>query len=245
MSQSYQFGTYGRASDDIAAYSPAQERAAFMRRTYLHVAGAVGAFLALEFLFFRVIPGTSAERALFSLFSSTGGMLVLMALFIGSSFVARTLARSETSVGAKYLGLALYVFVEAVIFYPILYICGVWLGRPDIIQTAGVYTLCLFAALTVSAFITRRDFSFLAPIITTVSFLMLGVIVCAVIFGFSPGMWFSFLGIGLASAAILYDTSNIIHHYRTDQHVAAALELFASIATMFYYILRLLMQTRD
>ena len=43
----------------------------------------------------------------------------------------------------------------------------------------------------------------------------------------------------LACGFILYDTSNVLHHYRTDQHVGAALELFASLALLFYYILRI------
>jgi hypothetical protein len=45
----------------------------------------------------------------------------------------------------------------------------------------------------------------------------------------------------LAAGSILYETSNIVHHYHPNQHVAAALGLFASVALMFYYILYLLM----
>ena len=44
-----------------------------------------------------------------------------------------------------------------------------------------------------------------------------------------------------AGVAVLYDTSNIMHHYPQDKHVAASMALFASIAMMFYYILRLFM----
>ena len=50
--------------------------------------------------------------------------------------------------------------------------------------------------------------------------------------------------IGFAGAAVLYDTSNVLHHYSADRHVAAALQLFASIAMMFWYVLRLFM-SRD
>jgi FtsH-binding integral membrane protein len=50
--------------------------------------------------------------------------------------------------------------------------------------------------------------------------------------------------IGFAGAAILYDTSNIMRNYPEDRYVAAALELFASIALMFWYVLRLFM-SRD
>jgi uncharacterized protein len=69
----------------------------------------------------------------------------------------------------------------------------------------------------------------------------IGVIVCAIIFGFSLGLIFSFIMVALMSGYILYDTSNIMLYHRTDQHVSAALDLFAAVATMFYYILRILM----
>jgi FtsH-binding integral membrane protein len=39
----------------------------------------------------------------------------------------------------------------------------------------------------------------------------------------------------------MYDTSNVLHHYRTDQYVAASLALFASVAMLFFYVLRLVM----
>jgi len=69
------------------------------------------------------------------------------------------------------------------------------------------------------------------------------LIVCSIFFGgFNLGVWFSGAMVGLASGYILYDTSNVMHHYRTDQHVAASLALFASVALLFWYILQLLMQ---
>jgi FtsH-binding integral membrane protein len=72
----------------------------------------------------------------------------------------------------------------------------------------------------------------------------LGLIVCAIVVGFDLGVWFSAAMIVLASAYILYDTSNVLHQYRTDQHVAAALALFASVALLFWYALRLMMSLR-
>jgi hypothetical protein len=47
--------------------------------------------------------------------------------------------------------------------------------------------------------------------------------------------------IGFAGVAVLYDTSNIMHHYPEDKYVAASMALFASIAMMFWYILRFFM----
>ena len=74
--------------------------------------------------------------------------------------------------------------------------------------------------------------------------LALVAIVGSVLFGFELGTWFSVAMIGFAGAAVLYDTSNILHHYPEDRYVGAALQLFASIVLMFWYVLRLLM-SRD
>jgi FtsH-binding integral membrane protein len=71
------------------------------------------------------------------------------------------------------------------------------------------------------------------------------LIVASVIFGFNLGTWFSVGMVVLAGAAILYDTSNVLHHYSEDRYVAAALELFASVALMFWYVLRLFLSSRD
>ena len=60
------------------------------------------------------------------------------------------------------------------------------------------------------------------------------------------GLIFAFFMVVFASGAILYDTSNIMHHYAVDQHVAASLQLFASLALLFWYILRIVMElSRD
>ena len=61
------------------------------------------------------------------------------------------------------------------------------------------------------------------------------------IFGFSLGLIFSAVMILFAGGSVLYSTSNILHQYRTDQHVAASLYLFASVALLFYYIVQFLM----
>ena len=51
--------------------------------------------------------------------------------------------------------------------------------------------------------------------------------------------------VGFAGAAVLYDTSNVLHHHAEDRYVAAALELFASVALMFWYVLQLFLSAED
>ena len=61
------------------------------------------------------------------------------------------------------------------------------------------------------------------------------------LFDFNLGNLFAGVMVAFAAAYILYYTSNILHHYRLDQHVAASLALFASVALLFWYILQLFM----
>jgi FtsH-binding integral membrane protein len=49
----------------------------------------------------------------------------------------------------------------------------------------------------------------------------------------------------LASATILYQTSKLKDSYGTNQYVGAALQLFASIMLLFWYILSILMNRRS
>jgi FtsH-binding integral membrane protein len=220
----------------IVERAPASARVAFIQRTYGHLAGAILAFIALETAFLK-IPGV-AEAILRPMLS--GGWILVLLAFMGAAYVAQWWANSQTSRAMQYLGLGLYVLVEAIIFLPILYIAANYVKNPNIIPIAGIMTLGIFGGLTISVFITGRDFSFLGPILSIGIGLALAFVIAAWIFGFGVPLWYSFIMVALASGFILYDTSNVIHHYRTDQHVAAALALFASVALLFFYILRIL-----
>jgi FtsH-binding integral membrane protein len=220
----------------VAAAAPADARAAFIRRTYAHLAGAILAFVALEAVLIALFPPEVVFQAL--AFSNFSWLFVLLA-FMGASWVAQSWARSETSPALQYAGLGLYVVVEALIFLPLLSYAAHFV--PYLIPTAGILTLAVFGGLTLSVFVTRKDYSFLGPILSVASFIALGVIVAGILFKFPLGLFFSFAMVALLSGCILYQTSNILLHYRTTQHVAAALALFASVATLFWWILRILM----
>jgi len=118
-------------------------------------------------------------------------------------------------------------------------------GTPELPLQAGIVTLAVFGALTVAVFASGRDFSFLGPILWVCSFAALGLILAAVLFGFSLGLVFCAAMVALFAGYIVYDTSNIIHHYGTHEHVAASMALFGSAAMLFYYILRIFMISRN
>ena len=224
------------ANFDSVISAKESERADFIRRTYTHLAMAVLAFIVIEYLLLQLPFAGAIARTMIGGYS----WLIVLAVFMGVSWLAQRWAQSEISVQQQYLGLGLYVVAEAVIFLPLLYIAANF-ASADVIPIAGFITSFLFAGLTVTVFITRKDFSWMRSILTIGGFVALGVIVASIIFGFSLGLIFSGIMILFASVAILYDTSNVLHHYRTDQHVAASLSLFASVALLFWYILQFFM----
>ena len=213
-------------------------RAAFIVRTYNHLLAAVIGFVAVEYFFFT----TGVAEVMAQAMLGTNWLLVLGGFILVNWLATRT-AHNSVSLRSQYLALAGFVVAEAVIFVPMLYIAAYY-AQGGVIESAATVTLLGFGGLTAIAFWTRRDFSFLGAMLRWVGILALVAIVAAVLFGFELGAWFSIGMIGLAGSAILYDTSNVIHHYPEDRYVAAALQLFASVALMFWYVLRLFM-SRD
>jgi FtsH-binding integral membrane protein len=165
-------------------------------------------------------------------------LMVLGAFMLVSWFATRT-AHTSTSIGAQYAALAGIVAAYGVLFVPMLVVADA--TAPGAIQSAAIVTLLGFAGLTAVAFVTRKDFSFMGGMLRWGGVVAMVLIVASLLFGFNLGTWFSVGMVAFAGAAILYDTSNVLNHFPEDRYVAGALQLFASVALMFWYVLRLFM----
>lgn len=219
------------------AQSLVQERARFIMRTYGHLMGAIFAFIAFEvFLFKSGLAGVILQTI------AGVNWLLILGGFMVASWLASHFAHSAQSKLAQYAGLGLYVVAQGIIFVPMLFIAN--MKAPGIITSAAGVTLVGFAGLTAVVFITRKDFSFLRSFLLWGGIVALLLVAAAAIFGLSLGTFFSVAMVGFAGAAILYDTSNVLHHFPTDRYVGAALQLFASVAMLFWYVLRIFM-SRD
>lgn len=222
----------------IVAKAAESERVGFIRRTYLHLGGAILAFMVIETLIIQsglALAFTNMIRSMpFSWF-------IVIALFMGVSYIADKWASSPMSREMQYAGLGLFIVAEAIVFSPMILMALNFAPNPNALPAAAILTLMLAGGLTFTAFSTKKDFSFLRPAITIGSFVAIGMIIASMIFGFSLGLFFAAAMILLAAASMLYQTSEIIHHYHTDQHVAASLGLFSSVGLMFYYMLMFIM----
>lgn len=231
------YARFGTAAID----APVDARRTFIRKTYTHLTAAIYALVMLEFLYFKALP---LDQWVESLFSVRYGWLLLFGGYMVISWIADRWARSDTSPGMQYAGLFTYVFAFSVILCPMLWIANqfsIRLGGTGYnpIAIAAIATLAIFGLLTAIVFVSRKDFSFLGPILGISGLVIFGAIILGVLGWLNLGTGFCMLLVVFAAAAILYNTSNVLHHYRTDQYVAASLALFASVGLLFWYILQI------
>ena len=172
------------------------------------------------------------------------GWLPVLLVFMVVSWISDKWAVSQSSTAVQYLGFGVYVVAEALIFAPLIFLSMAYTHDPGVLVKAGVVAIGLFLGITAVVFLTKTDFSFLRTVLVISSFAAVGLIVASLLFGFTLGNLFSFAMVAFAGTAILYNTSNVLHRFNTNQHVAAALTLFASIALLFWYILRIFTSRR-
>jgi len=213
----------------------AAERAKFIKKTYVHLAGAVLAFICIEFLLFQIPFVVNFALSL------TGGYswLIMLGGFMFVTHFAEGWVNNSKNKTVQYAGLGLYCFAQAFIFIPLLFMAMLATGDLAIVGKAAIVTLSLFTGLSAVVLITGKDFSFLKSALTVGFMLAMGLIVAGIVFGFNLGLYFSFAMVVLAAGSILYQTSQMVNKYHTGQYVAASLGLFASLMLLFWYILQI------
>ncbi|MCE9544355.1 MAG: Bax inhibitor-1 family protein [Planctomycetia bacterium] len=234
------YQAFGLPADRVAV----DARVEFIRKTYIHLTGAVLAFALICAVLLQIPAVDSICRSFVQ-----NRFMYLIAMFglMGVSMVCTRWVSQPTSIATQYAGLALYTVAEAIFFLPMLWVAQHFF--PGSITSAGAITVAVFSGLTLSVFITKADFSFLRSALFIGGFALIGIAICAMFFPiFNNNMFSLVLGgafVVLAAGYILYHTSMVLHHYPVNMHVAAALALFASLATLFWYILQLMMSRRN
>ncbi len=244
----------GVAGADATVGVSARKR--FIQLTYLHLFGAILLFAGVEYLLQTnafLIKNVNDPLTTFALLGPRWHWGVVLAAFAGLSFFAHYLAEHTTSKPLHYVGLVLYTIGEALIFVPLLAIV-LWVshdmvkegkGDPNIIRDAAYVTLGVFGALTASVFLTKKDFSFLGGALA-IGFAAAGLlIILSLVFGFNLGIVFAIAMVVLCAGQILFKTSQVMKHDDVDNYVGASLDLFASIALLFWYLLQIIMEMRS
>jgi FtsH-binding integral membrane protein len=228
------------SSGAVVSELPGEAKAGFIRRTYGHLAVAIALFAMLET---QLISMGWGEQAMALLATSKWSWLLVLGAFMGVGMLADKWAHNGASRELQYAGLGIYIVAQAIIFLPLIYMAQNF--APGAIENAGLITIALVAGITLTVFTTRKDFSFIGPALSIGGLVAIGFIFAGIVFGFQLGLFFSAVMILFAGGCVLYSTSNVLHSYREDQHVAASLALFSSIALLFWYILQFVMAFGD
>ena len=206
-----------------AASVTTTERLVFIKKVYSLLAmsmgtAAIGAYMGSGPLLLLVAPN----------------MMLFFILQIALIFFASFAARKP---GLNMVALFSFTTVSGVTLGPLLYQVG-----PSIAAEAFALTAITFAGLSMYVDYSKKDFSFMS------GFLMTGLIVLVVggllnMFFIQSGMMhfvMSGASVLLFSGFILYDTSNILRYYGTDEYVSATLALYLDVLNLFIALLSIL-----
>ena len=236
------------------------DRVTFLRKTYAHLTVALIAFAGLTAGMLKYMTATSYKFSTWAIFGPRYNWAIVLGAFMVLGWIADRLARSNSSKGLQYAGLLLAVVGEAVILQPMIWILMVQFSASStgdwgyntvpvldglaakILAQAVVITLAIFIGLSAFVFISKKDFSFMRGVLSLLTFGAMGLIVASIVFGFTLGAVFSVAIIVLMAGYILYQTSLVMSYFPPQGYVAASLMLFSTVATLFWYVLRLLME---
>lgn len=170
-------------TDVLLSHSTDLERGDFYKKTYIHVAFAILVFAGLEAFLLNVVPA----ELIFMMIGQKYSWLLVLGVFWLGSFMATKWSLSQSR-ATQYVGLGLSVLLYALIFLPMIYMALLQDGTGNLLLQAASLTVAMFAGISLVAFTSKRDFSFLRNIITIGGFIALGLIVAGMIFGFNLGL---------------------------------------------------------
>jgi uncharacterized protein len=222
------------------------DRVTFLRKTYAHLGVALIAWAVLTGALFHT---TFSLRFSAWALGGRGTWLAVIFMFMAVGWIAERLARSQTSAALQYAGLGIMIFAEALLLQPIIWLIfyqfahgGLTASPMTIVTEAAVITGVIFVGLTLTVFISKKDFSFLRGALSIATFAALGIIVASLLFGFQLGAIFCGAMVLLMAGYVLFQTSLMMKYFPPTAYVAASLMLFSTVATLFWYVLQLVLE---
>ncbi len=221
-------GAWGSFGAETAAHASVEERMGFIRKVYalffaatLFAVGGVG----IGFMFPPVMMAV-IEHPWLSFFALIGGVFGAQAVRLVP--------------GVNLLALFAFTTFTGVFISPLIAIYTQL--NPASIWQAGLLTVGIFGGLTAYVFVSKKDFSFMRGMMMTglIVVVLAGVLNLFIVGSSALSFGISCAALLLFSGFVLYDTSNIIRRYPTNEYVAGALDLYLDAFNIFLALLRIL-----
>jgi len=213
------------------AKAPVHIRLGFLRKVYgiLSVQILVTALLTAFSMFTPVVKLFIQENKWMMPLSFILSMATLMALFV---------KRRDTPINFILLGI--FTLIES---YTISVIVSFY-DQMAVLQ-AFLLTLAVTATLTAYTFQTKRDFSALPAVLTSLLLvLILGQLFNALFPTTNGELVLSMFGAGLFSLFIIVDTQMIMNVISPEEYILATIQLYLDIVNLFVQILQILGERR-
>ncbi|HEY0080144.1 MAG TPA: Bax inhibitor-1/YccA family protein [Pyrinomonadaceae bacterium] len=221
-------GGWGSLQSSTAAQATVAERMSFVRKVYALF------FAATLFAIGGVALGLSFEPLLAFAFEHPWIMLFAM---LGGVMGAQAVRHVP---GVNLAALFGFTTLTGIVISPLMYV--VRQTNPDSITQAGLLTVGIFGGLTAYVFISKRDFSFMRGMLVTglIVIILAGLVNIFLVGSGAFGFAIAAATLLLFSGFVLYDTSNIIRRYPTNEYVAGALSLYLDAFNIFLALIRIL-----
>jgi modulator of FtsH protease len=217
----------GWGSLQSAAQATVEERTGFIRKVYALF------FVGILFSIGGVLIGLSVPELMSQI--AQHPFIGLIAL-IGGVYGAQAVRHVPVANVAALFG---FTTLIGLIISPAIYFF--LLTNPASVVQAGVLTVGIFGGLTTYVFVSRKDFSFLrGMVVTGLIIVFLSALVNMFVVSSAFGFAISVAALLLFSGYVLYDTSNIIRRYPTNEYIAGAMDLFLDAFNIFMALLRIL-----
>jgi modulator of FtsH protease len=221
-------GGWGSLQATTAAQATVAERMSFVRKVYALF------FAATLFAIGGVVLGLSFEPLLMFAFEHPWIMLFAM---LGGVMGAQAVRHVP---GINLAALFGFTTLTGIVISPLMYVVAQ--TNPGSILQAGVLTVGIFGGLTAYVFISKRDFSFMRGMLVTglIVIILAGLLNIFLVGSSAFGFAIAAATLLLFSGFVLYDTSNIIRRYPTNEYVAGALSLYLDAFNIFLALIRIL-----
>jgi FtsH-binding integral membrane protein len=208
------------------------ERATLIRRTYLLVFASVLVTMAGT-AFAISTPPVLAWAARHPIITFIGMFLPLLA-------AQRFRHVFPTNIGFVFL----FTFLEGIFISPFIYVLGQ--TQPGVIGQAALLTGTTFGALTLYAFVSRKDFSAWG------GFFIVGlwVLIATSLLNFffqnaTASLWIAGATVFVFSGLLVFDTWRLRNVFGPDDYIQAAVAIYLDLLNMFLAILSLLGGRRE
>jgi len=228
---------YAELTAPPAAFAAVSERATFLKKVYGILFLGILGFAATLWATANVpFANDLAVRLGNTIHGTKWGWALYLGLFMGGSMLVNVLAEKRP---INVIAFAAWVVLLAFLISPLVLMINQVRG-PEVITEASLITALVFGALTLTVFVTGKDFSFLRGALFFGVLALLGVGIAGAIFGFTIGLWYSWIAVVLMAGYVLYDTSSILHRLPTTMAMTGAILLFTDVVLLFKHILVLL-----